>query len=276
MLDARTALEAIGSLPDGEIDIAEAALQFARVDAPGSDWRAARDLLGRIAREAVARAADVPDDDATAQALALATLLGETYGFRGDDETYDDPANANLIQVLERRRGLPVALGIVWLHAARVCGWSAHGLDFPAHFLLGLGAGRSQIVLDVFAGGTPLAAQDLRRLLKRIEGEAAELKPDTLAPMSTRAVLMRLQNNLRLRRLQSGDLDGAIACAEDMLRAAPDQALLWRDTGLMHQKAGALGAALRCLGRALELTPDPSPAAERLRRAIEELRMRIN
>ncbi len=276
MLEPRAALEAIGRLPDGEIDIAEAALQFARVDAPEADWRAARELLGRIARDAAARAADVPDDDAAAQALALASLLGDGYGFRGDAETYDDPANANLIRVLERRRGLPVALGVVWLHAARVCGWSAHGLDFPAHFLLGLGAGRSQIVLDVFAGGMPLAAPELRQLLKRVEGEAAELRPDSLAPMSTRAVLMRLQNNLRLRRLQAGDLGGAIACAEDMLRAAPDQALLWRDTGLMHQKAGALAAALRCLGRALELTPEPSPAALRLRRAIEELRMRIN
>ena len=276
MFDARAALEAIGRLPDGEIDIAAAALQFARVDAPGADWQAAHDLLGRIARDAVARACDVANDDAAAQALALATLLGRGYGFQGDAETYDNPANANLIRVLERRRGLPVALGIVWLHAARVCGWTAHGLDFPGHFLLGLGGGRSPIVLDVFAGGVPLGAPELRRLLKRAEGEAAELRPDSLAPMSTRAVLMRLQNNLRLRRLQAGDLDGAIACAEDMLRAAPEQSLLWRDTGLMHQRAGALGAALRCLVRALELTPDPSPAAERLRRAIEELRMRIN
>lgn len=276
MLEPHSALEAIGRLPDGEIDIAEAALQFARVDAPEGDWQGARDLLGRIARDAAARAGSVAEDDATAQAMALASLLGEDYGFRGDSETYDDPANANLIRVLERRRGLPVALGVVWLHAARVCGWYAHGLDFPAHFLVGIGARRSQIVLDVFAGGTPLAAPELRQLLKRVEGEAAELRPDTLAPMSTRAVLMRLQNNLRLRRLQGGDLDGAIACAEDMLRAAPDQPLLWRDTGLMHQRAGALGAALRCLGRALELTPDPSPAADRLRRAIEELRTRIN
>ncbi|MDE2334789.1 MAG: transglutaminase family protein [Rhodospirillales bacterium] len=276
MSDPRTALEAIGKLPDGEIDIAEAALQFARVDAPEGDWRAARDLLGRIARDVAARAADVPGEDATARALALAAVLGGHYDLRGDPAGYDDPASANLIRVLERRRGLPVALGIVWLHAARVCGWSAHGLDFPAHFLLGLGAGRSQVVLDVFAGGLPLGAPELRRMLKSIEGEAAELRPDTLAPMSTRAVLMRLQNNLRLRRLQAGDLAGAIACAEDMLRAAPDQPLLWRDTGLMHQRAGALGAALRCLGQALDRMPPASPAAGRLRRAIEDLRLRLN
>lgn len=276
MTEARAALEAIGTLPDGDIDIADAALQFARVDAPDADWQAARETLGRIARDAADRAAGLPGDDPALQVRALAALLGGDYGFRGDSETYDAPENANLIRVLERRRGLPVALGIVWLHAARVCGWAAHGLDFPAHFLLGIGAGGGQIVLDVFSGGTMLAAPDLRRLLKSIEGEAAELHPDTLAPMSTRAVLMRLQNNLRLRRLGAGDLRGAIACAEDMLRAAPGQPLLWRDTGFMHQRVGALGAALACLGRALDLTPDPSPAAERLRRAIEELRLRLN
>lgn len=275
MSDPRAALEAIGKLPDGEIDIAEAALQFARIDAPRGDWHAAEEMLRHIARDAASRAAEVAEDDAVAQARMLASLLGEAYEFRGDSETYDDPANANLIRVLERRRGLPVALGVVWLHAARVCGWTARGLDFPGHFLLGVGGGRSAVVLDVFAGGVPLAAQDLRRLLKSFEGEAAELRPDTLAAMSTRAVLMRLQNNLRLRRLQAGDLVGAITCAEDMLRAAPDQPVLWRDTGLMHQRNGSLSAALHCLGRALDLTPE-GDAAERLRRVIEELRLRIN
>ncbi len=60
------------------------------------------------------------------------------YGYRGDAETYDDLANANLIRVIERRKGLPVALGVMWLHAARAAGWAAHGVDFPAHFLVAL------------------------------------------------------------------------------------------------------------------------------------------
>ncbi len=42
MTDPRAALEAIGQLPDIEIDIADAALQLARVDAPDADWEAAR------------------------------------------------------------------------------------------------------------------------------------------------------------------------------------------------------------------------------------------
>ena len=44
MLEPRDALEAIGNLPDTEIDIGNAALQFARIDAPDADWQAARGI----------------------------------------------------------------------------------------------------------------------------------------------------------------------------------------------------------------------------------------
>ncbi len=122
MIDPRTALEAIGQLPDTEIDIADAALQLARVDAPEADWQAARERLSVLARDAAEMALDVPADDLSACAGALAGLIAGRHGYAGDIESYDDPANANLIRVTERKLGLPVSLGIVWLHAARAAG----------------------------------------------------------------------------------------------------------------------------------------------------------
>jgi regulator of sirC expression with transglutaminase-like and TPR domain len=275
MSDPRAALDAIGKLPDTEIDIADAALQAARLDAPEADWQAARAVLSEIARDAVAQAAGIAPDDIIARGAALGALLVGRYGFRGDAETYEDLANANLIRVIERRRGLPVALGIVWLHTAHAVGWSAHGLDFPGHFLIGLGSKGSQLVLDVFGGGLPLDAPDLRKLLKQVEGERAELRPGLLAPMSTRAVLLRLQNNIRTRRLAAGDVVGAVAGAEDMLRLAPDEAWLWRETALMNQRLDRVAAALRCFDRFLDLVPEGA-AAERVRGLVDELRSRLN
>ena len=61
MLDPRDALDAIGQLPDVEIDIADAALQLARVDAPDADWLAARHHLSEIARRAAAVAVELAD-----------------------------------------------------------------------------------------------------------------------------------------------------------------------------------------------------------------------
>jgi regulator of sirC expression with transglutaminase-like and TPR domain len=277
LLEARAALEAAGRLPDAELDIAAVALQLARVDQPVTDWHAANQHLTDIARAAVEAAAADPEADAgdlLRRRAALSELLHDTLGYAGDAETYDDPSNANLLKVIERRRGLPVALGILWLHAAEAAGWEAHGVDFPGHFLVAL-SGRGQVVVDVFGGGAPLDARDLRRLLKKFAGESAELGRDTLAPMAKRAVLLRLQNNIKLRRLRDGDLAGSVACTEDMLRIAPDAAALWREAGLMHQRLGHLTAAITALERYLQLSPD-GPQSARVRGLLEELRQRLH
>jgi regulator of sirC expression with transglutaminase-like and TPR domain len=93
--------------------------------------------------------------------------------------------------------------------------------------------------------------------------------------MGRRGVLLRLQNNIKVRRLRDGDLAGAVACTEDMLRLAPDAAPLWREAGLMHQRLGHVTAAIMSLERFLGLSPD-GPQSERVRGLLEELRHRLN
>jgi regulator of sirC expression with transglutaminase-like and TPR domain len=276
--EPRSAIEAAGSLPDLELDIATVALQLARVDAPEADWRKVAAHFSDIARKVVdAASMDGKADagDLEARRLILSETLHGHFGYQGDSETYEDMANANLIHVVERRRGLPVALGILWLHAADAAGWVAFGVDFPGHFLLALEGPRGKLILDVFAGGKVLEAQDLRALIKRVEGEKAELRPGVLRPMTRREVLLRLQNNIKLRRLRGGDVKAALSATEDMLRLAPDHAALWREAGLMNQRLERIGAALGCLDRFLELVPE-GEAAARVRALAGELRQRLN
>ena len=275
MSDPRDALEAIGSLPDAEIDIGDAALQLARVDAPDADWQAARAHLSELVRGVIEHGASVgPDADLEDRVQILAEVLGG-QGYAGDTEQYEDMVNANLIRVIERRRGLPVSLGILWLHCAQAAGWGAHGVDFPGHFLIALEGHGRQMMVDVFTGGDPLDAPAMRALIKRVEGEKAELRPGLMTPMSTRAVLLRLQNNIKLRRLRSGDLAGALSCTQDMLRFAPEAAALWREAAAMHEHLDEVSAALKCFERFLALQPD-GEAAEKARAAVNGLRSRLN
>ena len=271
-IDPRTALDAIGQLDDDEIDILDAALRLGLVDGHHNEIRKLAVHASELARNAVGL-----EDDRTAagRAAALAKLLAGRHRYQGDAETYDDLANANLPTVIARRKGLPVALGIIWIHTARAAGWTVYGIDFPAHFLIGLEGEKDKIVLDVFNGGTPCDARDLRAMLKRIEGADAQLRPEHLRPMTTRAVLLRLQNNIKLRRLQAGDIDGALACTEDMLRIAPDATPLWYDAAELNQRLERLEGALTCYERLLTLLPD-GQAATQTRSTIAELRSRLN
>ncbi len=275
MTEPRAALAAIGQLVDSEIDIGNAALQFARVDAPDADWQAAAMHLSGLAQGAVRRATAMEKEDLPARATALTDVLVGEFGYSGDVDTYDDLANANLIRVTERRRGLPVALGVIWLHAARAAGWGSHGVDFPAHFLVALEGHKTQVVIDVFNGGQIVSARELRALLKRVEGEKAELRPGLLQPMSTRRVLLRLQNNILTRRLEAGDLRGGLRCTEDMLLIAPDQAELWRQAGIMNQRLEHVAAARNCYQRFLELVPEGT-AANNVRAQLDILKSMLN
>jgi regulator of sirC expression with transglutaminase-like and TPR domain len=275
MSDPRAALKAIGQLTDAEIDIGNAALQLARVDVPDADWQAAARHLSEIAHGAVKRAIMMDKEDLPGRAAALSELLAGEFGYAGDLETYDDPANASLIRVIERRRGLPVALGVIWLHAARAAGWGSHGVDFPAHFLVALEGHRTQVVMDVFNGGSVMSAKALRELLRRVDGEKAELRPGLLQPMSTRRVLLRLQNNIMTRRLEAGDLRGGLRCTEDMLLIAPDQAELWRQAGIMNQRLEQVAAARDCYRRFLELVPEGA-VANGVRAQLDILKSMLN
>ena len=134
--EAEDILRHVAALPDEAIDLAEAALALASFDRPEVALKPYRQHLSQLARDV---AAFTEDDGATDAALepqveALGTILADRYGYVGDTVTYDDLQNANLMQVIDRRRGLPVALGILYIHAARAQGWEIHGLSFPGHF----------------------------------------------------------------------------------------------------------------------------------------------
>src|SRR3546814_10733859 len=104
-------------------------------------------------------------------------------------------SNADMTRVIDRRRGLPVSLGILYLHGARAQGWPICGLNFPGHFLLRLDLGAQRSIIDPFNGGETRDAAALRALLKTMAGEAAELPPEHTRPVRCRDDLLRLQHN---------------------------------------------------------------------------------
>src|SRR5688572_20761300 len=114
------------------LPIAEPAL--ASFERPRVGLARYRQHLATLARD-VGRHAGAKGDLA-ARAHALNEIILLKHGYSGDELTYDDLQNANLMRVVDRRKGLPVALGILYLHAARGQGWDCVGLAFPGHFLV--------------------------------------------------------------------------------------------------------------------------------------------
>ena len=233
-------------------------------------------------REHLARLVDDVASCAGAEAGSLAarvTALNEAIlgrnGYRGDAETYDDLQNANLMRVIDRRRGLPVTLGILYIHAARVQGWDMVGLSFPGHFLVRLEAADGRAIVDPFHGGKTADAGALRELLRATAGAEAELAPEHYAPVPDRAVLLRLQNNIKLRLIGADRIAKAVTVIENMLLFAPDQPDLWREAGLLHAHLGNLGAASAAIEHFLEMADDDS-ARHTMAALLQRVRAKLN
>jgi regulator of sirC expression with transglutaminase-like and TPR domain len=197
------------------------------------------------------------------------------HGYRGDTLTYEDLQNANLMRVIDRRKGLPVALGILYIHAGRAQGWEMAGLAFPGHFLLRLEDEGGRLILDPFHGGKLCAAAELRDLLKATLGNEAELAPAHYATVSDREILLRLQNNLKLRLIEGQQTESALAVIEGMMLFAPDHAALWRDAALLHVERGNLRAAIAALERYLALAAT-GPERQQAAVFLQRLKARMN
>jgi regulator of sirC expression with transglutaminase-like and TPR domain len=266
-------LRELGASNEPILPIAEAALALASFDRP-------RVALARYSRHLKALATDVGrragiGPDLAARANALNEIILLKHGYSGDELTYDDLQNANLMRVIDRRKGLPVALGILYLGAARTQSWDAVGLNFPGHFLIRLSDAGERLILDPFHGGRILDAVALRELLKAIAGQEVELSPDHYTPVADREVLLRLQNNLKSRLIQGQRYEEAVRVIETMRMLPPNFAELAREAGLLQAQLGNMRAAVRSIEEFIAHTPDGA-ARHEAAIVLQQIKAKLN
>ena len=182
---------------------------------------------------------------------ALAEVIARSFAYRGDTETYDDIQNADIVKVIERRKGLPVALALLYMQVARDPGWGAEGLNFPGHFLIRVAIDGARHVVDPFNDGVVRDAADLRELTRKVLGANAQPNPSFYDPVPDRQVLLRLENNIRLRLVQRDDWEGAMKVVERMLAIDPEQSALMYEVGQINVRLDKRRAAINAFERFL-------------------------
>jgi regulator of sirC expression with transglutaminase-like and TPR domain len=235
-------------------DLATPALLISRIEYRRLDparYIQELDSLGERARQQLASQRD-PGPEASVRTLS--ELLYEEQGFTGNQSYYDDPRNSFLNEVLDRRTGIPITLGVVYLEVARRAGMVMRGINFPGHFLLRFDPPRGPaVVLDPFHGGMVLSEFDCRRLLRHHAGEDAEFDPELLAPADKPQILARMLTNLKRIFVRLRSFPQARATADLLLAIDPDAPHEIRDRGLLAYHLDDYAAALRDLQRYLQV-----------------------
>jgi regulator of sirC expression with transglutaminase-like and TPR domain len=159
------------------------------------DTRGALRKLDVLGEELAPAAGSSP----SAELEACRLVLAERHGFAGDRDEYDRPDNSMLDLVLERRRGLPILLSVVYVETARRAGIALAGVGLAGHFVAGHFGADPPLLLDPFGGGV------------RIERGVV---PRGLRPWRPHETALRMLNNLEAGYRVRGDVGNAIRAAE--------------------------------------------------------------
>lgn len=205
-------------------------------------------------------------------AAGLCVELFGPHGFRGDTVDYHDPANSLLDRVLDRRTGIPITLAIVAIEVGRRRDIELLGIGMPGHFLL-RDARSTATFFDPFDGGVALDAQGCQRVFARLHGAQQAFHPEFLDPTPTRAIVVRVLNNLLGAYTRLGDREG-VARTLGLQVVVPGAGVAVR-----RQLAGVLAAdgqfldAARTHDQLAVLDPEH---AEDHERAAHRLRAQLN
>ena len=257
--DPQKYLESLTGIPEEEIDLARAALALAARGQPGVVIDRYLNHIKKICADVTARHAKLIEagaaDDAGTQLAALKHVIVTVHGYKGDIETYDDLQNANLVRVIDRRKGSPVTLAILYIVAGQAQGWDVAGVDFPGHFICRIGKDGRRLIFDPFYDCKILEAPDLRNFVKQVRWPEAELSATFFNPSGRRDTLIRLQNNIKYRQIESEDYEGALSTVTGMRLIAGDEYRLLLDAGVLFARTGQPKAAIDVLEDYIKKAP---------------------
>ena len=252
------------------LPLARAALAIAEEEYPELDEAVYLGRLDDLARDVERR---LPERRDAARVLrTLRDVLFGEHGFRGNADAYYDPRNSFFNEVLERRLGIPITLGILYIEVAARIGFDLHGVNFPGHFLVKYVAGEREVFVDPFHGGEILSREECAERFRRV-APGRHFHPHHLDAAPPRAILARLLHNLKKIYVETGDDVRALWVMDRLVLVAPDDPSERRDRGLVEARLGGTAAALGDLEAYLAAVPEAADAGK-VREIADQLRGR--
>ena len=184
-------------------------------------------------------------------------LFGE-LGFAGNREQFEDPRNSCLNEVMDRKKGIPITMALVYIEVARRAGVRAEGVNFPGHFLvrclqdLHTDDPSEGLIVDPFHGGAILNEAECRKLLQPHMSDAA-FEPSLLARATRRQILVRMLLNLKKLYVKMHSFPQARATTDALLALQPSSLADLRDRGLLAYHMNDFSHALRDLEEYLKV-----------------------
>ncbi|MFQ5882801.1 MAG: SirB1 family protein [Candidatus Methylomirabilales bacterium] len=254
-----------------KLDLAEAALLIAAEEYPDLDIGGYLDRIVAMAKRVEDRVG--PELEPLKLIEGINRYLYDEEGFKGNTEDYYDPKNSFLNEVMDRRKGIPITLSVLYMEIAWRLDLPLVGVGLPGHFIVKYQAADREMLIDPFHRGTLLSEEDCQQTLDRIYEGKTSFHRELLAPTPKRQILARMLNNLKGIYLHRKDFPRALAVVERLLLIQPDSPTEIRDRGLIYGEMKLLSQAIADLRCYLE-TADELEDREAVTKHLRQLQMR--
>jgi regulator of sirC expression with transglutaminase-like and TPR domain len=255
-----------------DVDLAELALLVCAEAEPTIDVDIA--LLRVDALADGLRAAGFRAGEPEADADALTRYLAVEQGFEGTEERTPDAAL--LTHVLDNKRGLPVALTMLYVAIARRLRIPAFPIGLPGRVVTGIGGGDRPVVVDPSRGGVRLDQAAIAAQVEEATSGQLSFRRSMLRASPTPNVVRRLLNELAAAYTLQGRSADALWVTELKLllpNRLPDD---HRVQGDLLVQVGRYDVAAAAYEAYLEATAGAATDDDEVRRAIIRARARMN
>jgi len=212
-------------------------------------------------------------DDETAPPVVLGELihtLFEREGLRGNKESYHDPRNSFINDVLDRRLGIPLTLGIILLEVGWRLDLPLEGVNFPGHFLVRYRGAAEHLLIDPFDGGRIRFETQAQEVLDQQYGGVVRMQLAFLRAASKLDMIRRLLVNLKGLYVNVKDDERALSVVERLMLVHPASSGERRDRGMLLLRLGREKEAKEQLRRYLDGAPG-AVDAKRVARLVRRL-----
>ncbi|CAH0534015.1 hypothetical protein VST7929_01897 [Vibrio stylophorae] len=200
----------------------------------------------------------------------LLRLFYREWGFAGDREQYFSSDNVFIDRVIERRRGIPISLGAIFLHLATKLELPISPVGFPTQFLLRVDwPDAPRQFINPFDGEF-VSEHVLQAWLKGNEGPFTLLTAAHLAPTGHAELIGRWLAVMKSALMREEQFALALQCSQLALRFSPDDPYEIRDRGFIFQQLDCYHAALSDFNYFIEHCPE-DPAADILKAQVKLL-----
>lgn len=218
--EARRQFREFAAKPILRDDLARGALLIALEEYPSLDAGRYLAELDALATRVIQRC--TPGEPGIFVLGHLQAEMFDVDGFQGDREHYYDVRNAYLNEVIDRKKGMPIMLSIIFLHVAHRVGLNAAGVGLPGHYIVKVQFELNEVYVDPFSHGETRTLQELDILLQELSGGQMRLESEMLRGWTERGTLIRVLANLQSLHTRAGEPRKAVSARERMQELADD------------------------------------------------------